>query len=89
MNTAIQWVLAGASVIAKLVPAFGGKRRKRALELIWRYGGIDGAHHKQWLLDQLVRELLGSDRAYRSWVEAFEAGEDGPHTYEWDQGVPP
>lgn len=27
---------------------------KQALALIDRYGGVDGAHHKQWVLDQVV-----------------------------------
>lgn len=30
---------------------------KKALDLIEEWGGIDGAHHKQWLLDQLARTL--------------------------------
>jgi hypothetical protein len=31
-----------------------------ALEFISRYGYIDGAHHKQWALDQAARCLLGT-----------------------------
>jgi hypothetical protein len=30
-----------------------------ALGIIISYGGIDGSHHKQWVLDQVVRELTG------------------------------
>ena len=82
-----------------------------ALRLIHDLGGIDGGHHKQWLLDQIVRtltgcpietreavdsrgasfthEVLGESDAYREWVRAFEDGEDGPRTYEWDTGCPP
>lgn len=30
-----------------------------ALAVIASYGGIDGAHHKQWVLDQAVRCLTG------------------------------
>jgi len=26
-----------------------------ALQMIWQVGSFDEAHHKQWLLDQLVR----------------------------------
>ena len=59
---------------------------KTALELINDYGGIDGAHHKQWLLDQLVR-VLAVD--YDEWVTRYEYGEDGARTYEWDEGIPP
>ncbi len=62
------------------------KRVKKALELIGKYGGIDGGHHKQWLLDQLVR-ILAND--YKSWVAEWQSGTDGPETYEWDEGIPP
>lgn len=50
-------------------------------------GTTDGAHHKMWVIDQMVRVLLGDD--YAAWVEAFCDGEDGPNTYEWDTGIAP
>ena len=59
---------------------------EKSLMLIEEWGGIDGCHHKQWLLDQLVRVL--SDN-YEKWVEAWENGEDGPQTYSWDTGIAP
>lgn len=31
-----------------------------AMEFITRYGWIDGAHHKTWVLDQVARILLGT-----------------------------
>ena len=31
-----------------------------ALEYIVRYGGIDGSHHKTWVMDQCVRILKGT-----------------------------
>lgn len=31
-----------------------------AMYFIERYGGIDGAHHKDWVLDQVARILKGS-----------------------------
>lgn len=34
-------------------------RIARALWYIDQYGWIDGAHHKQWVLDQAVRALTG------------------------------
>lgn len=33
---------------------------KWALDYIMAYGGIDGAHHKDWVLDQVVRILNGT-----------------------------
>jgi hypothetical protein len=31
----------------------------KALDLANSYGGIDGAHHKMWVIDQMVRALTG------------------------------
>ncbi len=58
-----------------------------ALELAFRYGGIDGGHHKMWVIDQMIRILAGD--AYEERVKAECAGEDGPNTYEWDTGIAP
>jgi hypothetical protein len=32
---------------------------QRALAYAVRYGGIDGDHHKAWVIDQMVRALTG------------------------------
>lgn len=61
--------------------------RLNALKVIEEYGGIDGGHHKQWLLDQIVRILAGKD--YPHWVGEYEDGEDGASTYSWDTGIAP
>lgn len=61
-------------------------KRQEALDLINQYGGTDGAHHKQWLLDQLVRKLADD---YDEWVVRFQFGEDGARTYLWDEGIAP
>ena len=55
--------------------------------LIWQYGGIDGAHHKQWVLDQILRIIHEYD--YDNTVELMCHGEDGPNTYDWDVGIAP
>jgi hypothetical protein len=60
---------------------------KAALEIAERYGQIDGAHHKAWVIDQMVRALTGSD--YEAWVAHSKDGEDGPDTYDWDEGIAP
>lgn len=59
----------------------------KAIELIKEYGGIDGSHHKQWLLDRIIRRLLVDD--YQKWVDEYQNGEDGPETYQWDEGIAP
>lgn len=58
-----------------------------AIGLIVRYGGIDGDHHKAWVLDQVVR-VLAQD-SYDEIVRNACDGEDGPNTYEWDVGIAP
>lgn len=35
------------------------ERIEKALAIVHTHGGIDGAHHKQWTLDQVVRALTG------------------------------
>lgn len=60
---------------------------KAALELAVRYGGIDGDHHKAWVIDQMVR-ILARDR-YAAIVADAKDGEDGPETYDWDEGIAP
>ena len=82
-----------------------------ALEIARRYGGIDGAHHKAWVIDQMVRALTdcpaierstidcrgtpyayedqGESDAYLAFVADVRAGEDGPETYKWDEGIAP
>lgn len=86
------------------------ERIDRALEVIAEHGGADGAHHKQWALDQVVRvltgcppetatavdcngtlytyERLGCSEEYAEWLRGYMDGDDGPHTYEWDTGIP-
>ena len=34
-------------------------RIQKAIDVAVRYGGIDGGHHKAWVIDQMIRELTG------------------------------
>lgn len=52
----------------------------KAVEIAWRVGNTDGAHHKQWGLDQILRVLLGDE--YEKAAANHEAGF-------WDTGIPP
>lgn len=56
-----------------------------ALALITQYGGIDGGHHKQWVLDQIVRKLAGEN--YQNWVAEYDDGDGDEHL--WDVGIAP
>jgi len=58
-----------------------------AIELAVMYGGIDGDHHKAWVIDQMVRVLAGPD--YDRIVAEACDGEDGPDSYEWNVGIAP
>jgi len=60
---------------------------EKAIDLAVQYGGIDGDHHKAWVIDQMVRALAG-DR-YEQIVADAKDGEDGPGTYSWDEGIAP
>lgn len=62
-------------------------RIDRALAFARDYGGIDGDHHKMWVIDQMVRALTGVD--YQAWVRTRKAGTYGPETYGWDNGIAP
>lgn len=63
------------------------ERIDAAIEIAIKYGGIDGSHHKAWVIDQMVRILSGD--SYDSVVTDARFGQDGPDTYDWDTGVAP
>jgi hypothetical protein len=62
-------------------------RIMKALDIATDYGGIDGAHHKMWVIDQMVSALTGDH--YSEWVKLHKHGEDGPETYNWGRGIAP
>jgi hypothetical protein len=57
-------------------------KKKAVLDFITKHN-VSGEHHKNWLLDQIVRKLTGKD--YEKWVKEYE--QDGE--YAWDTGTPP
>lgn len=63
------------------------KRIDEAIKLAVQYGQIDGAHHKTWVIDQMLRQLAG-DR-YDEIIRWACDGDDGPDTYGWDTGIAP
>lgn len=58
------------------------ERIDAAINLALVYGGVDGEHHKQWVIAQMVKILKG--KGYRNFVKRFES--DGN---EWDEGIAP
>ena len=55
----------------------------KVINIAYEYGQIDGAHHKTWVIDQMIRELLGTE--YDNFIKEYE--EDGEYT--WDIGIAP
>ena len=56
-----------------------------AADVATKYGMIGGEHHKQWVIDQMLRMMLG-DKDYDAWVKHMNSFEDHPA---WDVGVAP
>ena len=61
--------------------------KQAALEVAQRHGGTDGDHHKAWVIDQMVRALMGY--GYDQFVADTCAGEEGPDSYFWGVGIAP
>lgn len=57
------------------------RRIDSAVEIIGAFGGHDGAHHKQWVLDQVLRALMTPEQ-YETWVNRIDGRE-------WDEGIAP
>lgn len=52
-----------------------------ALEYMIRYGGIDGSHHKDWVIDQCIRILKGTPVTL-----TLAKWDDGEEEYRFDTG---
>lgn len=63
------------------------KKISRAIALAKQYGGIDGSHHKQWIIDQMKRILLGPD--YDEWQAQYNEVSRRDGYGEWDEGIAP
>ena len=61
------------------------ERIDAAVEVALQYAQTDGGHHKMWVIDQMLRELLGNE--YEARIERYQYNEEDP--YEWDEGTPP
>ena len=77
-----------------------GERITKALAIAFAYGEIDGAHHKMWVIDQMVRALTGcpvqkdgptavqgESAEYAAIMKTFNSAESGG--VEWPQGIAP
>ena len=64
-------------------------RISKAMDIVARYGQIEGCHHKTWVIDQVARALMGDK--YPAFLKEMrgEVGEDGEWGYAWEEGVAP
>lgn len=58
----------------------------KALNIAFQYGQTDGAHHKAWVIDQMVRVLTGE--SYDHWIETY-CYVDSEEVYDRDKGIAP
>ena len=54
-----------------------------ALYYVYSYGQIDGAHHKQWVIDQMARILMGTPMIIK-----LAKWDNGQKEYRFDTGKP-
>lgn len=85
----LQWLIYGYNQCAKLLNETEQDVQKykevidKVINIAYEYGQIDGAHHKTWVIDQMIRELLRTE--YDKFIKEYE--EDGEYT--WDIGIAP
>ena len=60
-----------------------GNINERVVYLALQHGAVEGAHHKQWVIDQTLRLLAGA--AYSETISEWETLTG----LEWDTGVAP
>ena len=63
------------------------KLNTQAIKIATECGGYDGADHKAWVIDQMVRILAGDK--YDDIIKDICNGEEGSDTYHWPIGTPP
>lgn len=59
----------------------------KTLDVAYSYGQTDGAHHKAWVIDQMVRRLLGD--GYEEWIKKYKHEDGDDDAYSWDEGIAP
>ena len=60
---------------------------QEAIDVGIRHGGHDEAHHKAWVIDQMLRALLGPK--YEQTIRESCDGPDGPNSWIHDEGIAP
>jgi len=60
---------------------------QEAIEVIVQYGDVGGGHHKQWVLDQALRALMGDE--YQAWRDKYDLEMAREDYSIWDEGIAP
>jgi len=63
------------------------RRTVQAIRFAEQYAMIDGSHHKQWVIDQMLRTLLGPH--YEGWAMDYNESAITEDYSEWDEGIAP
>lgn len=63
------------------------EKEQAVIDFILQYGMEDGAHHKQWVLDQTLRLLLGE--RYKSYMRKIDLDRVENDYGKWDEGIAP
>ena len=92
-NSTIEGIIANAinDYVTNLVKQCSDleSRIKNAESIAFRYGQIDGDHHKMWTIDQMVRALTGNETDYKLWVQDYVYDKETGEEYTWDTGIAP
>lgn len=81
-KTVIKQAKDESRAVARLITGYA-ERIDKACTIAYHNSQMDGAHHKMWCIDQMIRVLQGDK--YDDWVN--DATNDG--TEEWDTGIAP
>lgn len=74
------------SILKKGIQLSNTQRTNDAIEVVEQFGCVDGDSHKKWVIDQMVRKLLGEQ--YNEWRESW-IEEDGEYYDSYEEGTPP
>ena len=65
-------------------PTTDRERIDLAIQTGVKYGGIDGSHHKTWVINEMLRNLMGQTE-----YDRMVKDNEGDGEYTWDHGCPP
>jgi len=65
------------------------ERISNCIDIIWLYGHLKNKNHKSWVIDQVLRNLIGNEDDYNEWIKKYEFDEETKTKYKWDFGTEP